>query len=77
MTTHAPSLIQQLHAIAEVIPKLPRHEIADQHDYPNKLQQEALLRRAAEAVIHAKWALEEYHAGVMRTYDISNIKVTS
>lgn len=65
-TTHAPSLIQQLTAIAETIKQLPTTTITDDTRYPNKQQQEALLRRAVEDALHCAWALEEYNGGVMR-----------
>lgn len=63
---HAGMLIQQLRGIALEISKLPTNDIADNSRYPNKLQQQALLQRAAESALHAQWALEEYNNGAMR-----------
>lgn len=63
---HAPMLIEQLELIAKEIAELPTNEIADVTRYPTKLQQQALLKRAAADVTHAIWALEEYNNGRMR-----------
>lgn len=73
---HAPQLTQQLELLAKEIKKLPTHEIASQLDWPNAEQQKALLIKAAEHVELAKSLLDMYHAGVMRTYNISAGDVT-
>lgn len=63
---HAAMLIQQLRSISSEIDKLPTNDVIDDTRYPNKLQQQALLKRASEAALHALWALEEYNNGELR-----------
>lgn len=71
MATHAPSLMQQLKLISDEIKKLPMHEIADQLEFPNVEHQRKLLDKAAFEAEEALRHLDMYHAGVMRTYNIS------
>lgn len=63
---HAGMLINQLSLIAKEIGELPTNSITDITRYPNKEQQQALIRRAFEDVTHAIWALEEYNNGTER-----------
>lgn len=70
-STHALSLLQQIKLIKQEVLRLPVHEVPDQTAYPNRLQQVALLKRAFADLISAEWALEEYHNGIMKTFDIS------
>lgn len=71
MTTHAPSLMQQLKLISDEIKKLPTNEIPAQCEFPTAEQQKLLLTNAAFAAEEARRYLDMYHAGVMRTYNIS------
>lgn len=45
--------------LADVL-KLPMNDLVEDTKYPNRLQQHALIVRAAENLTHAEWALEEY-----------------
>ncbi len=60
---HAPSLMQQIELIRDEVGKLPLNDFVSDLTYPNRMQQEALLKRAMGDLQHAVWAIEEYNGG--------------